>query len=202
MAKAPPHIKITRGRQDKLIVERDKKKIELTFQQAFSFGHSYLQAGHYHQAEDVFSALAEINGRGPKIMLARCKAEVEGFDACNDILHAIFAGENEPIAGKLQGAFVFHTMCMRDDAIREMVEFVQRHPDFPIAFLYLGDLYLENGDYNKAAHCWKLAVKQDRRGGAVAVAARKQLAQLVKLARKEKETNNKPTTRNTPRKRQ
>ena len=183
-----PEMKVTKGKGEKLVVEHGRKKAELTYEEVFVLGHSLFQTGKYGLARDVFGGLAKIGGRGPraKIMLARCKAEIESFDTCNEILQGIFEGADSAVAEELQGAFVFHTMGMQDDAIREMVKVVKEYPDFPTAFLYLGDLYLEKGNDARAAYCWKIAVKRDRKGGAVAVAARKQLAKLSARAKKSK----------------
>lgn len=197
-------IRITAGKDDKLVVQSDKKKVELTYPQVFSLGHSFFQGNHFHEARDVFSALARIRGRGPraKIMLARCIAEIDSFEACKELLDTIFEGEEAPVAEDLQGAFVFHVMGMRDEAIRELVKVVKDYPDYPTALLYLGDLYLEKDKHAKAAYCWKLAVKRDRRGGAIATTARKQLAQLSTRMKKAKSSKRKRTRTTTKRKRQ
>jgi thioredoxin-like negative regulator of GroEL len=196
-------IRIARGTEDKLIVQRGEKKAELTYPQLFSLGHSLFQGNRFHEARDVFAALARIRSRGPraKIMLARCIAEIESFEACKEILDTIFEGEEPPVAEDLQGAFVFHVMGMRDDAIREMVNIVKQHPDYPTALLYLGDLYLEKGNHAKAVYCWKLAIKRDRRGGAVGITARKQLTQLSMRTKKAKTSRNESRRKSTKRKR-
>ena len=194
-----PGVKVTKGKGEKLVVEHGKRKASLTYQEVFALGHSLFQAGKYGLARDVFGGLAKIGGRGPraKIMLARCKAEIESFDTCNEILQGIFDGEDSAVAEELQGAFVFHTMGMQDEAIRAMVKVIKEYPDFPTAFLYLGDLYLEKGNAAKAAYCWKIAVKRDRKGGAVAIAARKQLAKLRARGKKSKaRRGNENRTRN------
>jgi lipopolysaccharide biosynthesis regulator YciM len=158
----------------------------LTYQQVFALGHSFFQAGHYHRAENVFAALARIRGSDPraKIMLARSKAEINDFEACNEILQATFEGKDEQVVEQLQAAFVFHTIGMRDNAIREMLKVVKQYPDCATAFLFLGDLYLERGDLGKADYCWKLAVKRDPRRAAVAFVARKQLGKLARRVKK------------------
>jgi thioredoxin-like negative regulator of GroEL len=200
---ATPGIVISRGKESDFIVRRGTQKAELSFQQVFSLGHSLFQSGHYARAQDVFAVLGRVRGRGPraKIMLARCKAEIESFEACSQILQTIFEGEQEPIAEELQGAFVFHTMGMQNDAIREMVKAVREYPDFPTALLCLGDLYLEKGDHAKATYCWKLAIKRDRNGGAIAVSAQKQLKRLnarIKKAKTKMATKRKAKARRKP----
>jgi tetratricopeptide (TPR) repeat protein len=175
--------------QGKLIAQVGRKRKELSYEQAFSLGHSLLETGHYERALDVFRVLAQVRGRGPraKLMLARCKAEIDGFEASKQILHTVFDGENEPIAEELQGAFVFHTMGLQEEAIREMGKVVKKHPDLPTACLFLGDLFREAGKLDKAVKCWKLAIKRDRRGGGVAIAARKELTDLAKRMKKAKQ---------------
>jgi len=197
-------IQISPGPDGQLTVQSGKKKAQLSYPQVFSLGHSFFQRNHFHEARDVFAALAKIRGHGPraKIMLARCMAEIDSFEACKEILDAIFEGEEAPVAEDLQGAFVFHVMGMRDDAIRELVKVVKEYPDYPTALLYLGDLYHEKGNLTKATYCWKLAMKRDRRAGAVAVTARKQLAQLSARIKKAKTSRKKSRRRTTKSKRQ
>lgn len=156
-------IQITRKPEDKWMVKYRNKQAELTFPQAFSLGHSFFQENRFRGARDVFAALARAPGPGPraKIMFARCVAEIDSFEACREILNVIVEGEEAPIAEDLQGAFVFHVMGMRDDAIREFLKMVKQYPDYPTALLHLGDLYLEKGIAAKAVYCWKLAVKRD-----------------------------------------
>ncbi len=187
----PPRIQISRiPDEERLIVQMGKKKWAMTYQEVFSLGHSVMQAGHFHTATVVFTALSRIRGRGlrAKIMLARCTAEIEDFDACSGILDKIFEGEDFPVAKELESAFVFHTMELRDEAIQEMLKVVKGFPDFPTAFLYLGDLFLEQGLTKKAIYCWKFAIKRDRKGGAISVTARKQLADLTAKQKKAKFT--------------
>lgn len=192
-------IKIHKEGDGTLIVERNGKRAALNYQEVFGLGHSLFLAHKYHAAQDVFAQLSKIRGHGPraKVMLARCKAELESFEACRDLLQSIFDGDQEQIAEDLQGAFVFHTIGLNDDAIRELVKVIKNYPDFPTALLYLGDLYLEKGNREKAEFCWKLAVKRDRKGGAVALAARKQLARLkkTKLRKKAKKKVTRPNSK-------
>jgi tetratricopeptide (TPR) repeat protein len=189
--------------QGKLIAHAGDKQKELSYEQAFSLGYSLLKAGRYEQAQGIFTVLTHVRGHGPraKIMLARCKAEFDGFKACAEILHAAFEGEDGPVAEEFQAAFVFHAMGLREDAIREIVKVVNEHPDLPTACLFLGDLFREAGKLDKAAQCWKLAIKRDRRGGGVAVAARKALKQLAKrLKEAEKKKVGKKSSRATKQK--
>lgn len=189
MSKTAKRIKVSPGPDGKLLVQRGTKQAAMTYEQVFSLGHSFYQSGHYQLAHDIFAFLARVRGRGPrgKLMLARCKAEIKSFAACNEILEDIFQGEDQSIIDELQSAFVFHTMGMRDEAIADLAKAVKEHPDFPSALLFLGDLFLEADNQKKAAYCWKLAAKRDRKGGAIAVTARKQLKKLQRTT-----TNSKP----------
>jgi thioredoxin-like negative regulator of GroEL len=181
-------LKISAGKDGTFLVQRGHNKQELTFDQVFSLGHSFFHAGDYQPAHDLFAVLSRIRGRGPraKIMLARCKAELDSFEKCEEILHTIFRGEQEPIAEEFQAAFVFHTMGLREEAIRELVKLVKEYPDLPSACLFLGDLFQHAGKPDKAAYCWKLAVRRDCSGGAIATTAKKQLARLAKQLKRMK----------------
>ena len=54
-----PEIKISKEKDDRLIVQRGKKKAALSYQEVFALGHSFFSAGQYALAWDVFSALAK-----------------------------------------------------------------------------------------------------------------------------------------------
>lgn len=162
------------------VARSGRKQTELTYEQAFALGHSLLDDAEFGDAEGIFKVLARVRGRGPraKLMLSRCKAGRFNLDACEEILQSVFDGENEAVAEELQAAFTYHVLDARESAIRELVKVVNEHPDLPTACLFLGDLLKEAGRYDKAAKCWKLAIRRDRRGGAVSVAARKELTKL------------------------
>lgn len=155
---------------------------ELTYEQAFAFGHSLIQGGHVAEADKIFRELAKVVDRGPRarIMLARCRAELEDFETCEKILQFLFKGEDEPVAEELQAAFVFHKIGMRSDAIRAMAKVVEGFQNLPTACLLLGDLFASAGKVEKATYCWNLAIQRDRKGGAVSLTASRQLAGLKK----------------------
>jgi thioredoxin-like negative regulator of GroEL len=161
-----------------------RKKRRLTYEGAFSFGHSLMEAGHYEYALQIFSTLAEVPDRGPRarVMQARCKAELDDFEACKEILENVFEDEDQPVAEELQAAFVHHKLGMKREAMLALRKVIKEHTDLPTACLFLGDLFREAGSLEKAAYCWKLAVQRDRRGGAVAKAAKNQLKRLAKRA--------------------
>jgi thioredoxin-like negative regulator of GroEL len=162
-----------------------RKKRRVAYEEAFSFGHSLMEAGHYEHALRMFSALARTPNRGfrARVMQARCQAELEEFEACNEILKNVFENEEKPVAEELQSAFVYHKLGMTREAMRELRNVVKEHKDLPTACLFLGDLFQEAGSLRKATYCWKLAAQRDRRGGAVAKAAQKQLRRLMKQAK-------------------
>lgn len=156
------------------------KEYRLTYQQAFSSGHTLMNGGHFATAAKIFSRLVKIPGRGPraKIMLSRCAVGLDKYAVCQEILKVAFEDEDQSIIEELQGAFVYHRMGMHDDAIREMTNVVQEYKNLPTACLLLGDMLAAQGRAKKAAYCWELAIQRDRPKGAVAQAARKQLAKL------------------------
>ena len=156
------------------------QKHRRSYEKSFSYGHMLLKGGNYGSAAAVFRKLAEVNGRGPraKLMLAQCEAGQHNYDACKEILKAIF--DDEPTIEELQTAFVYHRLGMQNDAIREMAKVVRRHINLPTACLTLGDMLYAGGYIKEADELWKLAIKRDRRSGGVAKAARKQRERLRK----------------------
>jgi thioredoxin-like negative regulator of GroEL len=141
-----------------------------------------MNGGHFNSAAQILEMLTKVKGRGPRarLMLAQCKASQENERACKEILDQVFEGEDDPVVEELQAAFVYRRVGMKAEAIREMAKVVKRHPDLPTACLFLGDLFLAAGRPDKADVCWSIAIKRDRRGGAVATAARKQRLRLKK----------------------
>ena len=164
------------------------QKHRLSYEKAFTYGHALLKGGHYEPAAALFRKLAEVNGRGPraKLMLAQCEAGQQNYDACKDILKAIFDNEEEPAIEELQTAFVYHRLGMQNDAIREMAKVVRRHTNLPTACLSLGDMLCAGGYIKEADDLWKLAIKRDRRGGGVAKAAKKQRERIRKKKQRSK----------------
>ncbi|MGD9724018.1 MAG: tetratricopeptide repeat protein [Pirellulales bacterium] len=162
------------------------KQHQLTFQEAFSYGHTLMAGGHFATAAKIFSRLAKVTGRGPraKVMLSACAAGLDKYAVCEEILKVAFDGEDRLVIETLQAAFVYHKLGMQADAVREMTKVVEQFENLPTACLLLGDMFAEQGAAHKAAHCWRLAIKRDRPGGAVALSARKQLTSLQPSQRK------------------
>jgi thioredoxin-like negative regulator of GroEL len=159
----------------------DKEHI-LTYQQAFSYGHTLLEAGHLEKAVSIFKMLAKVSHKGPraKIMLARCQAGLAHFAACQEVLDAVFEGAERPIAEELQNAFVFYKIGMHTEAIRSLAALANKYHSLPTLCLVLGDMFHADGKTEKAELCWRLAIKRDRLSGEVALTARKQIAKLTK----------------------
>ncbi len=160
------------------------KKLKLDFSHAFALGDVLLAGNHLTAAKSVFESLAKVNDRGPRarIMLARCQAGLNNFTACSATLEAAFDGEKEPIAEDLHSALVFLKLGFRDDAIRALGKLAMRFESLPTICLLLGDLFVKQGDTEKATTCWKMALKRDRLRGGVALAARRRLKASGRLA--------------------
>jgi tetratricopeptide (TPR) repeat protein len=127
---------------------------------------------------------ARPNDQRVRVMLARCQAGLEDYEACKDLLENAFdAGDSSPVE-ELQAAFVYRGLGMMDAAIRELIGLVKEHPDLPTACLSLGDMFAAAGKPDKASACWELAIKRDSRNGLVAKAAYKQLRKLKKKHKK------------------
>lgn len=158
----------------------DDKQYRLTYEQAFSFGHTLMQGGHFETAAQIFAKLAKVPDRGPraKIMLSRCAVGMDKYAVCQEILKIAFKGEDHAVIEMLQAAFVYHKLGMQTDAIREMTKVIQKYKNVPTACLLLGDMFAAEGMPRKATYCWNLAIERDRPGGGVALSARKQLDAL------------------------
>ena len=158
------------------------KEYSLTFQEAFSYGHTLMAGGHFETAATIFTRLAKVPRRGPraKVMLSACAAGLDKYSVCQEILKIAFDGEDHAVIELLQAAFVYHKLGMQSDAIREMTKVVQQFENVPSACLLLGDMFAEQGAGKKAAYCWKMAIKRDRKGGAVGLTAHKQLESMQK----------------------
>ena len=164
--------------------EVNGRKLTLDFPHAFALGDVLLAGNHLAAAKSVFESLAKVADRGPRarIMLARCQAGLNNFTACSATLEAAFDGEKEPIAEDLHSALVFLKLGFRDDAIRALGKIAMRFKSLPTICLLLGDLFVKQGDNEKAIACWKMAFKRDRLRGGVALAAGRRLKSSNKAA--------------------
>jgi len=160
----------------------DSKLLALRIDQAFVCGHTLLTGKHYRQAFHVFETLAKARPKDQrvKVMLARCQAALDHYEACREILEDVLVEMDDSVVNELQTAFVYRKLGMIDAAVQELAKLVSQHADLPTACLFLGDMFAAEGRYDKAALCWKLAIKRDTRGGPVAKAAYKQLRQCEK----------------------
>lgn len=164
----------------KFIFRIDEKTYEWTYQQSFAHGHAMVKEKRYESADMIFQKLAEVPDRGPRahIMLAICKAGLSDYKASRAVLDSSFQNEKAILAAALQGAIVDARMGFKDDAMQELVQLVNEHKELPTLCLWLGDMLEANQRIEKAKQCWKLAIKRDRPGGAVALAAQQQLRKL------------------------
>jgi predicted Zn-dependent protease len=169
----------------------------MTYQEAFAFGHSCLKAKKYDAASLIFETLLQDQSgdRRTKILLARSEAGRDHFEACHDLLQTVFEGENDPIAEDLHNVFVFYKMGMLSEAINELAEIVRSHPSLPTACLILGDAFAAAGKHDKAVACWKLAIKRDEEGGAVATAAKKQIQRVKRRTKRQAQKGARATAR-------
>lgn len=157
-----------------------------TYQQAFAIGHSLVKANKFDVAAAVFEKLATVTDRGPRahILLSICRAGLSDYKQSRDVLDRVFQGELAMLAPALHEVIVEARMGFKNEALRDLLELVNKHKELPTLCLWLGDLFEKNGQPAKAVQCWQLAIKRDRPGGAVALAAYQQL----KRVEKEKQT--------------
>jgi hypothetical protein len=165
-----------------------QKHRELTFEETFACGHSLLKSKKYAAAAEIFNTLLKARGgdRRVMIMLALCEAKLDHFEVCQQILRDAFEGKDEPLAEKLHSAFVYYKMGMSAEVVQELAAIVTDRADLPTVCLILGDLFGRKRQLDKARSCWKTAIKRDERGGAVALAARGELARLRKKTKSQR----------------
>lgn len=182
MATTKAKLKLSVKSDGEFALKFGRKRRDLTFQEAFAFGHSCLKAKEYAAASQIFEALLQVRSsdRRTKILLARSEAGRDHYEACQGLLQSAFEGEEDPIAEDLHNAFVFYKFGMRSEAIHELAKIVRGHPNLPSACLVLGDAFAAAGKIDKAVSCWQLAIQRDEQGGSVATAAKGQLLSLKK----------------------
>ena len=153
-----------------------------TYQQAFVRAHLMVKDGEYAAAAEILKTLVDVPDRGPRahILLAICKAGQSDYKGSRAILDAAFhTDETAALAAELQDVIVNSRIGFKEDALKELVQLVNGHKEFPTLCLWLGDLLEANHRLDKARECFKLAIKRDRPGGAVALAAQLQLRKLA-----------------------
>jgi hypothetical protein len=166
-APAPSQIEVRLG----------KKIYHLAYVPAFALAYALLKQGQCEDAATLFERLKAFTDQGPKalIMEAFCHAATLHFSDCGKPLGEIFNGERQHVAAELHNAFVSFHVGIRQDALTTMIDLVNKHPDLPTLCLLLGDMFAKTGQVDMARTCWKMAVKRDHLGGAVAVVASRQL---------------------------
>ncbi len=150
---------------------------QVTYEKAFVLACSLLRKGEIADAGKLFARLEEFSDRGPRafIMQAFCEAAALHFEKCSKPLVEAFEGESQAIATALHSAFVSYHVGIRPDALRAMIDLVNKHHELPTLCLLLGDMLETSGQSTMARRCWSLAVHRDREGGAVAAVAMRQL---------------------------
>ena len=168
---SPAHIDVRVG----------KKVHRIAYEQAFALACSLLEKEQFDDAAKLFERLKEFSDRGPRaqIMQAYCLAAALHFDDCSKPLAEGFNGDKQQIAAELHNAFVSYHVGIRQDALKTMIELVNKYHDLPTLCLLLGDMFETAGQSDMARQCWSLAVRRDRPGGAVAVVATNHLKRLA-----------------------
>jgi predicted Zn-dependent protease len=163
-------------------LQAGSRTYQMSLSRAFRLAHSLLRGREYKVAGKLLEALLRNGGPGPRtsILLAYCKAGEHDYAACNALLKEILTGEQESTIDRLQAAFVFNSVGMRSDAVRELTRVAHERSDLPTTWLLLGDLFAAAGKMKKAALCWMQAIRRDQAGGWVARAAREELGRLKK----------------------
>lgn len=150
----------------------------MTVDEALALAHSLLQAKRYETAMRICEKVTSVDAHNPQaaILLACCEAGMKDYSACQNTLQAVFSGDKNTLAEHLQAAFVYHNLGMNRDAACELIGLTNEHPDLPMAWLLLGDLFKDMGKPGKASLCWRLAIDRDQCQGVAALAAQQELA--------------------------
>lgn len=172
----------TTANEHRLNVCVEGKTYNVDFQQAFRVGYALARTGRYEDAVRLFEALAhsESPNRAAKILLAFCKAGLKDFRASSVLLSAAFSDDERAEADQLHAAFVFLSVGMWADGIKELAKLARRFPDLAAVCLLLGDALLARGKRTKAIMCWRLAAARDHDGGSVATVARHLISSHLK----------------------
>lgn len=164
------------------------KLFDMSYQQAFAYGHRLVLRSQFDVAAKIFEKLTEVTDRGPRagIMLAICLAGLGDYKSSHAVLERAFLDEESVLAAELQDIMVMARMGFKRDALKDLVALVNSHKELPTLCLWLGDMLEAKQQLDQAIQCWKLAVKRDRPGGAVALSADKQLRRYGKKAKAKK----------------
>lgn len=156
----------------------DGQRRDVSFNDAFSFGHQLWRRGKVLESTLVFQRLQRLDStcRPARFMLARGLARLGKFADCHQLLHETLGAEDSSLASKLHDAFVMRAVGHKRDAIRELAEIAKGHDDLPSICLILGDLWESLGDSRCAQAAWKLAAQRARGRGPVAHSAAFQMA--------------------------
>lgn len=158
-------------------VQMGGKSRTFSYEQTFALGCNMLEKSEVESAAHLFEQLKRFTDRGPRayIMHAFCEAAALHFDSCSKPLLAAFDGDKKDIVADLHNAFISYHVGIRMDALKTMVELVNKRHDLPTLCLLLGNMYKASGNLALARKCWALAVKRDWPAGGVALVARHHL---------------------------
>jgi thioredoxin-like negative regulator of GroEL len=167
---------------DHLTIRAGDKTYSLDCRQAFLFGYSLVRKRDFTEALSVFEALRRSNerDRSAAIMLAYCRVSLKDYLGGRRLLDEVFPGEEKERAEQLHTAFVFLSVGMWIDAIRELAAIAKNSPDLPVVCLLAADSFLLQKNQTKALVCWKLAASRDHGDGPVATVARRLFSAHVK----------------------
>jgi hypothetical protein len=162
----------------RLIKFRVGKEVrELTYQQAFVFGHELMVQKKYDLADAIFGKLCAIPEHGPRahLLSAICKVGKSDSQAARAILDTAFSSERGLLAAEIHDIIVNSRMGFKEDARHDLAMLASAHEELPTLCLWLGDLFAVDNELQQARKYWEMAMRRDHRGGAAALAAMRQL---------------------------
>lgn len=161
------------------------KKHELTFEETFAYGYSFIKKRDYAVAEAFFKALLKTrpDEHAARIMLALCQAGQSHFDICRELLESALEDEDDESADRLHAAFVSINLGLPGVIVSELTRIVKDSSNLPVVCLLLGHYMKRFGQTGKANTCFKMAISRDDRNGAVALSARAELNNSTRKAK-------------------
>jgi tetratricopeptide (TPR) repeat protein len=153
---------------------------DVSYEQAFVLGHELFRNRKFAQAAAVFEKLTAVPQRGVRahVMLAICRAGLSDYQAAFAVLKQAFVGNNDVLGSALYEVIIQSRMGFKEVARQQLAQLANDHHELPTLCLWLGDMLEAGHQVEKAVECWKLAVRRDRRGGGVALAASQQLRRM------------------------
>lgn len=167
-----------RNETDVKVTLRLKDKLrEMTYPEAFVFAHQLAKRRKFKPAATVFEQLSRVPDHGTRahLMLAICNAGLSQYSKVLGVLKQVFS---ETLTAAIYEVIIQSRMGFKEDALHDLADLVNEHKQSPTLCLWLGDMLEANHRIDKAILCWNLAQTRDRPGGAVALAAGRQLRRL------------------------